>query len=519
MSWETIPELVRSAADRFGDDEAVIDGATRLTFQDLASRVLVAAGAFREAGVAAGDRVALWAPNSAGWIVAAFGLLAAGGVLVPVNTRYKASEAAEVISRSGATLTLVQQDFLGTDYAGYAAEAGVPVIDIASGFLCHGKPYEAKVGAADPCDIFFTSGTTGRSKGVVMAHGRTIRAWVEWCELVGLKRGDRYLIVNPFFHVFGYKAGLIASLIAGAAVLPVPVYDGAAVLALAERERVTMLPGPPALYHSLLTAAAEGERDLSSLRTAVIGAADVPVALVERIRRELPFEAVMTGYGLTEAGGTVTLSRRGDCARDIATTAGLPCADTEVMIAPDGEVLVRGYRVMDGYLDDPAATSAAIDPDGWLHTGDLGTLDAAGRLRITGRKKDVFFVGGFNVYPAEIENLLLEHPAVAEVAVAGMPDERLGQAGKAFVVLRPGAGLTEADLRAWCKPRMAGYKVPREAEFVDALPLNAVGKVDKAKLAGASPRAGDPSEGVHVARRAERAGVRPPLRDRNDAGF
>jgi HIP---CoA ligase len=485
MSWETIPELVRSAADRFGDGEAVIDGPARLTFRDLASRVLVAAGAFRDAGIGAGDRVALWAPNTAGWIVAAFGLLTAGGVLVPVNTRYKASEAAEVISRSGAKLTLVQQDFLGIDYASYAAEAGVPVIDLASGFLSSGTPYAARVSGNDPCDVFFTSGTTGRSKGVVMSHARTVRAWVEWCELVGLKRDDRYLIVNPFFHVFGYKAGLIASLIAGAAVLPVPVYDGDTVLSLVERERVTMLPGPPALYHSLLTAATERNRDLSSLRIAVIGAADVPVALVERIRRELPFEAVLTGYGLTEAGGTVTLSRRGDSARDIATTAGLPCADTEVMIAADREVLVRGYRVMDGYLDDPAATSAAIDPDGWLHTGDMGKLDSAGRLSITGRKKDVFFVGGFNVYPAEIENLLLEHPAVAEVAVVGMPDERLGQVGKAFVVLRAGAGpLSEADLRAWCKPRMAGYKVPREAEFVPDLPLNAAGKVDKAKLAG-----------------------------------
>jgi acyl-CoA synthetase (AMP-forming)/AMP-acid ligase II len=245
-----------------------------------------------------------------------------------------------------------------------------------------------------------------------------------------------------------------------------------------------MLPGPPALYHSLLTAAQEGERDLSSLRTAVIGAADVPVALVERIRRELPFEAVLTGYGLTEAGGTVTLNRRGDSAQDIATTAGLPCAGTEVVIAADGEVLVRGYRVMDGYLDDAAATSAAIDTDGWLHTGDLGTLDAAGRLTITGRKKDVFFVGGFNVYPAEVENLLLQHPGVAEVAVVGVPDERLGQAGTAFVVPRPGAGpLSEADLLAWCKSRMAGYKVPRVARFVAELPLNASGKVDKAKLA------------------------------------
>jgi acyl-CoA synthetase (AMP-forming)/AMP-acid ligase II len=341
-----------------------------------------------------------------------------------------------------------------------------------------------------------------------MTHARTVRAWIEWCDIVGLRRGDRYLIVNPFFHVFGYKAGIIASLVAGASMLPVPVYDAAAVLGLVEREKVTMLPGPPALYHSLLGAAESGERNLSSLRTAVIGAADVPVALVERIRRELPFEAVLTGYGLTEAGGTVTLSRRGDSARDIATTAGLPSEGTEVRIAGDGEVLVRGYRVMDGYLDDPVATAAAVDPGGWLHTGDLGTLDAGGRLRITGRKKDVFFVGGLNVYPAEVEGILLQHPAIAEVALVGVPEERLGQAGRAFVVLREGqAPPSEADLLAWCRPRMAGYKVPRTVAFLPALPLTATGKVDKARLASI---AGPAHSSVSPAPRGGPARAAPP---------
>jgi len=480
---ETIADLVQSAGDRFGPDEAIADGGTRLSFAGLAQRARLAAGAYHEAGIRPGDRVALWAPNSAQWIVAALGLLTAGGVLVPVSTRYKDAEAAEVITRSGARLTLVQQGFLGTDYAGQAAAAGTPVIDLASGFLDSGAPYAAAVRGTDQCDIFFTSGTTGRSKGVVMAHAPTVRAWIEWCDIVGLRRADRYLIVNPFFHVFGYKAGILASLIAGAAIVPVPVYDAAVVLDLVERERITMLPGPPALYQSLLAAAAAGGRDLSSLRTAVIGAADVPVALVERIRRELPFEAVLTGYGLTEAGGTVTLNRRGDSARDIATTAGLPCEGTEVTIAPDGEVLVRGYRVMRGYLDDPAATAEAVDADGWLHTGDLGSVDAGGRLTITGRKKDVFFVGGFNVYPAEVEGLLLQHPAIAQVAVIGVPDERLGQAGKAFVVPAAGHQLAAQELAAWCRPRMAGYKVPRAVEFLAELPLNAAGKVDKARLA------------------------------------
>src|SRR5207249_1570886 len=206
---------------------------------------------------------------------------------------------------------------------------------------------------------------------------------------------------------------------------------------------------------------------LATLRAGVTGAADIPVELVHRIHDELPFQTLMTGYGLTEAGN-VTLSRPGDSFEDVATTAGLPCEDIEVRVADDGEVLVRGYGVMQGYLDDPVATAEAIDADGWLHTGDLGSFTESGRLRIIGRKKDMFIVGGFNAYPAEIEGFLLEHPAVAQAAVIGVPDERMGQVGKAFVVAR--TPVRAEDLISWGRERMAGYKVPRFVEFRDELP-------------------------------------------------
>ncbi len=259
--------------------------------------------------------------------------------------------------------------------------------------------------------------------------------------------------------------------------LPVAVFEVDAVVDLIERERITMLPGPPTLYHSLL--AVRDKTRLSTLRAGVTGAADIPVELVRRIHDELPFQTLMTGYGLTEAGN-VTLSRPGDSFEDVATTAGLPCEAVEVRIAEDGEVLVRGYGVMQGYLDDPAATAQAIDDDGWLHTGDLGNFDKSGRLRIDGRKKDMFIVGGFNAYPAEIEGFMLEHPAVAQVAVIGVPDQRLGQVGKAFVVSK--TPVSEQDLIAWCRDRMAGFKAPRYVEFLDELPLNATGKVMKDQL-------------------------------------
>jgi acyl-CoA synthetase (AMP-forming)/AMP-acid ligase II len=466
--------MVLSAADRFGDAEAIVDGPLRLTFTEVVDRVRCAAGAFGDLGVGKGERVAIWAPNCAEWIIAAFGLLTAGGVLVPVNTRFKTEEAGDIIGRSRARAVLVQKEFLGQDYT---APAGIPVIDLKSDFLSGGSPFERPVSDTDIADVIFTSGTTGRPKGAMMNHAQTLRMYEEWATLADLREGDRYLQINPYFHTFGLKAGLIASFLRGATMVPVAVFDLDAVVNLIERERITMLPGPPTLYHSLLTVRDKG--GLSTLRAGVTGAADIPVELVRRIHGELPFKTLMTGYGLTEAGN-VTLSRPGDSFEDVATTAGLPCAGVEVRIADDHEILVRGYNVMQGYLDDPVATAEAIDADGWLHTGDLGNLDDAGRLRVLGRKKDMFIVGGFNAYPAEIEGFLLEHPAVAQAAVIGVPDDRLGQVGKAFVVAK--TRVSEDELLVWCRERMAGFKAPRSIEFLDELPLNATGKVMKDQL-------------------------------------
>src|SRR5262249_7891499 len=265
----------------------------------------------------------------------------------------------------------------------------------------------------------YTSGTTGSPKGVVMTHGQTLRAYLDWCDWAGLRPGDRYLIVNPFFHIFGYKAGCLASLMLGATIYPVPVFDPGRVLEIVEREAITVLPGPPTLYQSLLDHPDRDKRDIASLRLAVTGAADIPVELIRRVREELPFERILTGYGLTEAG-TVTGSKPDDDFEHIATTVGVPWEGFDVRVAAGagepgepGELLVRGDTVTRGYLDDPEATATAIDSDGFLHTGDLGTIDADGYVRIVGRIKDMFIVGGFNAYPAEIENLLLRHPGIA----------------------------------------------------------------------------------------------------------
>jgi acyl-CoA synthetase (AMP-forming)/AMP-acid ligase II len=405
--------------------------------------------------------------------------------------------------------------FLDTDYPALLAESGVPLPDLAHTVLLAGEPgggavawdgFRARgatvaaadldarvdaIGPDDPSDVVFTSGTTGNPKGVVMAHAQALRAYLDWCDWAGLREGDRYLIVNPFFHIFGYKAGCLASLMRGATIFPLAVFDVGVVLDIVQRERITVLPGAPTIYQSILDFPDRGAYDISSLRLAVTGAADIPVALIQRVRAELPFETIVTGYGLTEAG-TVTGSAPGDDFEHIATTVGVPWPGFDVRtvdatgadapVGEPGEVIVRGETVMRGYLDDPEATAAAIDADGFLHTGDLGTLDADGYLRIVGRIKDMFIVGGFNAYPAEIENLLTRHPRVAQAAVIGIPDERLGEVGMAFLVLEPGPALGAAEIIEWSRAEMANFKVPRRVELVDELPVNATGKIVKDEL-------------------------------------
>ncbi|WP_425830890.1 FadD3 family acyl-CoA ligase [Streptomyces fractus] len=517
--WGTVPELVRDAAERYGEREAVVEGRTRVSYAELGERVERAAAACMAAGVEAGDRVAVWAPNTLDWIVSALGAVSAGAVLVPLNTRFKGGEAADILARSRARLLFVTGTFLGTSYVASlrrAQEAGaeLPALEqvvvfgdgtpeapgyrswkefLAAGDKVTAAEVRARSAAVDPSaasDIIFTSGTTGRPKGAVITHAQTLRGYEIWADLAGLREGDRYLIVNPFFHTFGYKAGVLACLMRGATMVPQPVFNVDTALANIASERISVLPGPPTLHQSLLDHPSRDSHDLSALRLVVTGAAVVPLRLVERLRGELNVATVLTAYGLSEASGIATMCRRGDPAEVIAETSGRAIPGTEVRVdsaAPGepGEVLVRGFNVMREYFEDPAATAQTITADGWLRTGDVGVMDEAGNLRITDRIKDMFIVGGFNAYPAEIEQLLGLHPAVADVAVVGVPDGRLGEVGKAYVVRRPGGVLTEDDLIAWSRREMANYKVPRSVEFVPDLPRNASGKVVKGELRAA----------------------------------
>jgi acyl-CoA synthetase (AMP-forming)/AMP-acid ligase II len=347
----------------------------------------------------------------------------------------------------------------------------------------------ADVGPDDLSDMLFTSGTTGRPKGAMCTHGQTLRAYAVWARVVGLREGDRYLIVNPFFHGFGYKAGWLVSLMVGATILPQRTLDVPEVLETVRRERVTVLPGTPTLYQTMLEHPRFTSEGAASLRLAVTGAANVPPSLLYRIKEELGFAHIVTGYGLTESCAIVSMCRYDDPLETVASTAGRPLPGLEVVavdrrgepVPPgaEGEILVRGYTVMKGYFDEDSETAAAVDDRGWLHTGDVGVIDGSGRVRITDRIKDMYIVGGFNAYPAEIESLLGAHPAVAQAAVVGVPDARMGEVGAAFVVPRRGERIDEAEFVAWCRTRMANYKVPRQVHVVAELPVNAAGKVLK----------------------------------------
>lgn len=519
MRTDTIPHLAQAAAARWGDAPALIEEGEIWSFNQLWRECRGAASAFIAAGIGAGDRVAIWAPNCREWVVAAIGTMTAGAAVVPLNTRLKAREAGDILSRTSARMLVTVDDFLGTRYPALIASEPLPDLadiitlrafsaaDGPSGprsrdwtsFVEAGQgPDDALVDAAlaalsadDISDIMFTSGTTGSPKGVLMSYARVLPQVAVWIANTGLGEGERYLIVNPFFHSFGMKVGWVACLMAGAVMVPMAQFDVKAAASNIARDRIAFLPGPPTIFQMLIAEKRAHPFDSSSLRGGTTGAATVPPILIAQIRDELGMRDIITAYGMTECVN-ITGCRPGDPVDLIAHSCGAAIPGNEVIIVDDGgnevprgtvgEILVRGQGVMLGYLDDPAATAEAIDANGWLHTGDIGTMDENGYLRITDRKKDLYIAGGFNVYPAEVEKLLANHPAVAMVAVIGVADERMGEVGKAFVVRHPGATVTERALIDWAREAMANYKVPRSIVFVDELPRNASGKVLKIEL-------------------------------------
>lgn len=513
----TTPAALRRAVRTWPDRIALVDGQwdpsshprLELTWAQLHSAVHAFAGSLVASGIEAGDRVAIWSPNSFHWPIAALGVHYAGATLVPLNTRYTTGEAVEIIERSGARAVVVSGEFLGADHASEllrdhrasmpAVVVRVPLTPGATApdgavdwhdFLeratddarADADRRADAVSPEDISDILFTSGTTGKSKGVLATHRQTLTGSHGWGANAGLNPDDRYLMVNPYFHTFGYKAGILPSVLFGVTMLPLAVYSPEQAMKLVSDERATVFPGAPTIFQTILDDPKRADHDLSSLRIVITGAAIVPVVLVERLQHDLGVDTVITAYGLTEASGFVSTCTPDDDDTTVANTCGRAFPGMQIRLSDDGEVLARGDMVMVGYLDDPDATAATIDADGWLHTGDIGTIDERGNLKITDRLKDMYICGGFNVYPAEIEQTLARIDGVTESAVVGVPDDRLGEVGRAYLTVRSGTDLDEAQVIAYAREHLANFKIPRSVVFVDEFPRNASGKILKRNL-------------------------------------
>tara|TARA_X000000368_G_scaffold202780_1_gene160072 strand:- start:437 stop:1981 length:1545 start_codon:yes stop_codon:yes gene_type:complete len=505
LSSFTIPALIKHQAENFGSKPALISDHETISFLELDKLSTNIATHLIDLNILPGDRVAIWAPNMNEWVLAAIAIHKVGGVLVPINTRMKGREAAYILNNSESKILFSLKTFLGTDYFKLLENEDLPYlkyqisldeIEATDSKILFSTLKEntldvqlPEVIETDMADIIFTSGTTGKPKGVISSHLQNIKVFDYWSTYIGLKENDRYLIVNPFFHTFGYKAGWLASVMRGVTAYPCPIFDADQIIQIINKEKISMLPGPPTLYQSILTSQLIETMDISSLRLGVTGAASIPIQLIKDMKETLGFETVITAYGLTESTGVVTMCTPDDDYETIATTSGCAIADVEVKcvnqenqevpVGEPGEILVRGYNVTQGYFNNQEATQEAIDSDGWLHTGDIGILDSNGYIKITDRSKDMFIVGGFNAYPAEIENILCDHPAISQAAVIGIEDERMGEVAKAFVILKPNQDLDTESLLQWSKDNMANYKVPREVEFVRELPTNAAGKIMK----------------------------------------
>jgi acyl-CoA synthetase (AMP-forming)/AMP-acid ligase II len=535
LPWSTIPAMMRDVALRHATIEAVVDGEVRLDFAALHGEALRVARSLAAAGIGPGDAVAIWASNGWRWVVAACGIWQLGAIVVPLASRWKAAEVGPLLERVEARVLFAEstsageplypslESLLGAGRAGRPI-AGLPRLEqvvlleaggggvgpddargagSAAGHtnVCWADFLAAGAGHATPdgsgggpdavAEILFTSGTTGAPKGVELAQRQLLQAYWDWSGIGGLRAGDRFLVIPPYSHGFGMNGGVLACFMRAVTNLPIAVFEPRLALERIASERISVISGPPTLFATLMHHDDFDSEATRSLRTAFVGAAAVPTELIQAMRSRMGIERVINAYGLIEVC-VVSMTRAGDPEAVIATTTGRAMPGVEVRIVdaegrdvPDGgsgEVWVRSQGVMRGYFRDPEQTSAAIVAGGWCRTGDVGIRDEAGHVRVVDRLKDAYNCGGFSAYPAEIENQLLEWAGIAQVAVVGIPDAKLGEVGHAFVIPQAGAKIDAEALLAWARSRMANYKVPRRVHVLEVLPLNANGKVRKDEL-------------------------------------
>lgn len=528
-------------AAKFGSRTALVHGTTRLSWAEVAEDSRRLAKALLAQGIRRGDNVALWLPNHPQWILMWLAAVRIGAAVVPINTRYKPDEAAYILAKSEARMLVIEESFLGVDFVeafraicpdwdgsrsanlpdlrAVVLEGGAQqdMLSFATFASSGAQVADAELRAAaelaavdDTVIIVFTSGTTGHPKGVMHNHNalRMMRSVTQWMRI---SEEDRVLGHLPLFHVAGVFSSFLPALIAGGALVQLDQWEPTAALEVIAAEDVSVLSGIPTHFIDLLRHPRLAEFDVSALRTGWIGGSTVPAEVVTQVRTRLGMEALLPVYGMTETTSTTTMGRPTDPLESLAAGKGVPLGGYEVAVVDpaahqpvpvgaEGEVAVRGYTVMKGYYRDEEATKAVLAADGWFYTGDLGVFDENGYLAITGRLSDKFIVGGNNVHPADVEHVLVAHPAVKQAHVVARPDDRLGEVAVAFIERVAGDDLTAAAVIAYCRERLAAFKVPRDVHFVDQWPTTPTGKIQRFRLreiAAATPSLERKPNSVH----------------------
>ncbi|HET9689716.1 MAG TPA: AMP-binding protein [Acidimicrobiales bacterium] len=509
---DTIGANLAATAARHPDAEALVDvpSGRRLTYRQLDAAVDAVATGLLTAGVGKGDRVGIWAPNCPEWVLVQYGAARIGAVLVTVNPAYRTSELRYALAQSGVKVLVAAPEFRGSDYGAMVEEVRPDCPALQAVVLLGTPEWHALAATApdrealdaraalldcdDPINIQYTSGTTGFPKGATLSHHNILNNGYSIGQLLGYTGADRVCVPVPFYHCFGMVIGNLACTSTGATiVIPAPGFDPEATLRAVAAERCTSLYGVPTMFIAELAVPSFADHDLTSLRTGVMAGSPCPVEVMKRVVTEMHMAEVTIMYGMTETSPVSTMTRRDDDLERRVATVGTVFPHVEVKVVDPvsglvvprgvvGELCTRGYSVMLGYWDDDARTAEVLDRAGWMHTGDLATVDDAGYVNIVGRSKDMVIRGGENVYPREVEEFLYTHPDVVDVQVIGVPDARYGEELMAWVRVREGATLDAEALRGWCRGRIAHFKVPRYVKVVDEFPMTDTGKVQKYKM-------------------------------------
>ena len=508
----TIGDDLLRTARRLGEREALVDvpSGRRWTYRELNSSVDRVASGLLRLGIEKGDRVGIWSPNCAEWILVQYAAARIGAILVNINPAYRSYELAHVLNQSSTRLLFAATSFKTSDYAAMIDEVrddcpaltdvvlfGTDAWQLIAGSDIDNAAIAARavtLGFDDPINIQYTSGTTGFPKGATLSHHNILNNGYFVGNLLGYTDEDRVCIPVPFYHCFGMVMGNLAATSHGATiVIPAPVFDPVATLQAVQREQCTSLYGVPTMFIAELALPDFSSYDLSSLRTGIMAGSPCPVEVMKRVVAEMNMAEVTIMYGMTETSPVSTMTRREDDLERRVSTVGTVMPHVEVQIidpgslrtvptGTPGELCTRGYSVMLGYWDAPEQTAEAVDAAGWMHTGDLATMDEAGYVAIVGRIKDLVIRGGENIYPREIEEFLYSHPSIADVQVVGVPDEKYGEELMAWVKLNAETSLTIDELREFCQGRLAHYKIPRYLHVTDEFPMTVTGKIRKVEM-------------------------------------